>query len=730
MKKIILSIGGMSCSACSSRLEKHLNSKEKIKSASVNLPLAQALIEYDDSLTIDDLASFISEVGFESLGEYKIEEDYEELDKKNKRNLFIFGILTIIVLYISMAHMIGLPSIIFLSMDKYPVNYTVSLFLLSIPFLIFGFDIFKSGIKNVIYKSPNMDTLVTLGVFSSFLYSLYNMIMVFSGHYMNVENLYFESCIVVIFFIKLGRFIDGRSRKKTTDAIKELVQITPKKALIKKGEEEKEVTIDEVEKGDILIAKPGMKIAVDGVIVEGEAHFDEAFITGEAIPLKKGVSQKVVAGSINVDGYILYQAEKIGKDSTISEIVKLVVEASNTKAPIARIADVVSGFFVPMIIVIAILTFVGYLMLGFSFNEAVNTFVTVLVVACPCALGLATPLAIVVSEGVCARNGILIKESKTLENVGKVDTIVFDKTGTLTYGNLKIAKIFNYSNYNDKKLLQIVSSIESKSIHPIALAFLKDNTKLLEVRDFKNITGIGVEGTIATKKYSIGNSKLLKKLNISNEFGEDEKELAKLGNSIIYVIEDNNVIGLIGVSDVVRDSSKKTIEKLKDLGIDVIMATGDNKDTASIIASIVGIDNIKADILPREKTKIVKDLIKEGKFVMMVGDGINDAPSLASSSIGVSVNGGTDIAANSADVILMNDKIDKVVDLICISKRTLKIIKENLFWAFFYNICMIPIAIGFFKSFGISMNPMFAGIAMTISSLTVVFNSLRLSRNK
>ena len=732
MKKIILKIGGMSCSACSSGLEKYLNKQGGIVSASVNLVLGEALIEYEDNLTIETLEKFVKEAGFESLGIYDGKE--EEKKDNGKILLVIYGILALVVLYISMSHMVHLPVIPFLHMMNYPINYAVCLLVLTVPFLIYGRDIFKSGVKNILHKTPNMDTLVSVGVFASLIYSIFSTIMILLDNdtMVYIESLYFESCAIIIYFIKLGRYIDGKSKEKTKEALKELVQITPTKAVLKRDDKEVEVTIDEVKKNDILICKPGMKIAVDGTIVSGETHLDEAFITGESVPALKSINDKVIAGSINIDGYIEYKAEKIGKDSTISEIVRLVVEATNTKAPIQRLADKVSGYFVPAIIVIAILTFIFYLIFGNTFSTSITTFVTVLVVACPCALGLATPLAIVVSEGMCAKNGILVKNSETLENAHKIDTICFDKTGTLTYGNLKISKIFNYSKYKDSELIEKVASIESKTNHPISKAFetyiQEFNLKICEVDSFKNISGIGLEGLVNNKKIYVGNSKIFNKLKLKNTFEKDEKYLSNLGNSIVYVIEENNVIGLIGVKDVVRENAKETISKLKKLGKDIIMLTGDNEDAANIIANTIGIKNVVANVLPQDKTKVIKDLIKNGKNVMMVGDGINDAPSLATANIGVSVNGGTDIAADSSDVILMNDNLEKIISLISISKKTISNIKQNLFWAFFYNICMIPIAIGLLRNFNIVMNPMVAGFAMTISSLTVVFNALRLKK--
>lgn len=732
MQKVILSIGGMSCSACSSGLEKYLNKQDGIINASVNLVLGQALIEYEDNLIIDDLNRFVKEAGFESLGIY--DETKKENKQKGKKTLIIFSILSIVILYISMSHMVHLPVIPFLHMIKYPINYSISLLILSVPYLFYSFDIFKSGYKNLIHKSPNMDTLVSIGVLSSFLYSLFGTIMILNGMVEYVERLYFESACIVIYFIKLGRFIDLRSKEKTKEAIKDLVQITPTKAILKTNNGEKEITIDEVKKGDILICKPGMKVAVDGIITKGSSHINESFITGESIPVKKEIDKRVVAGSLNMDGYIEYKAERIGKDSTISEIVRLVIEATNTKAPIAKIADKVSGIFVPSIMIIAFLTLIIYLVLGTDINKSLTHFVTVLVVACPCALGLATPLAIVVSEGLCAKNGILVKKSETLENAHKVDTIVFDKTGTLTYGNLKISEIFNYSNYSEKELIKIVASIESKSTHPIANAFVNyannNKLKLFQINDFTNLTGLGLNSIIGKNKYYIGNNKILKKLDINNNHIKDEETLSKQGNSIVYVIENNKVIALIGVKDIVRDNAKKVIKELKKLNKQVIILTGDNELTASVIAKELGIDEVIANVLPKDKVNKIKELMSLNKQVMMIGDGINDAPSLATANIGVSVSSGTDIANNSADVILMNDNLINLLNLITISSKTIRNIKQNLFWSFFYNVCMIPIAIGLLSRWNINMNPMVAGFAMTISSLTVIFNALRLKRLK
>lgn len=734
MKKVVLSIDGMTCSACSNGLEKYLNKQNGIKSATVNLVMANALIEYDENiLNLEKIEEFVEEAGFKSLGIYN--ENSEKKQNKNEKVKFIiFSVLAVALMYISMGHMIGLPNFSFLDMHMHPLIYAGTLLALTIVFVVYGFDIIKSGFKNLIHKAPNMDTLVAMGVITSILYSIYGMYMIAKGHHEYVENLYFESAAIVIFFIKLGRYIDGISKDKTKEAIQKLVQITPKEAVIKVNGEEKKVTIDEIKKGDIVVSKPGEKIAVDGEIITGKAHLDESFITGESKPASKTEGSKVIAGSINYDGYIEYEAEKIGKESTISEIVRLVIEATNTKAPIAKVADTVSGYFVPAVILIAIITFIAYLILGNTVSIAINVFVTMLVVACPCSLGLATPLAIVVSEGVCANNGILVKKSEILENAEKTTTVVFDKTGTLTYGKLKIAQIINYSKMQEKELMQIVGSLEKKSTHPIGKAFedyLNENKiEVLEVKDFKDVSGYGIIGKIAENAVILGNSKILKKYDITNSHKQDEEKLAKEGNSIIYVVINNEISAIIGVNDIVRENSKEVISKLNKNKIETVMLTGDNTQTAEKIAKEIGITTVISNVTPREKTEVVKKLKVEGKYVMMCGDGINDSPALASSNIGVSVNSGTDIAMDSSDVILTRNDLNSILNLINISKKTIRNIKQNLFWAFFYNSLMIPIAMGLFSKWGITINPMIASFAMVISSLTVTLNALRLKRIK
>ena len=734
MKSLILSIDGMTCSACSNGLEKYLNKQNGIFNSSVNLVMANATITYDEKiLNQEKIEKYIKQAGFKSLGVFK-KINTKKNSKKEKIQFIIFTILAIILMYIAMGHMVGLPIINFLSPHNNPINYTMCLLILAIAFLIYGYDILKNGYKNLIHKIPNMDTLVAIGVISSFAYSLYGVFMIFKGNLHYVMNLYFESSAIIIYFVKLGRYIDKISKDKTKEAIQKLVEITPNQAIIEVNGVQKQVTLDEIKKGDIVISKAGDKIAVDGEIIEGNAHLDESFITGESKPVAKNIGEKVIAGSLNYDGFIKYKAERIGKESTISEIVKLVIEASNTKAPIAKIADKISGYFVPTVIVIAIITVVSYLFLGYDIKTALSTFITVLVVACPCSLGLATPLAIVISEGLCAGNGILVKKSEILENASKINTIVFDKTGTLTYGKLKISKIYNYSNIPQNQLIKMVGSIEEKSTHPIGKAFMdymvENKIEKLNVENMQNIAGYGIIGTINNEKIILGNRKIIEKFSIENNHLKDEKDLALGGNSIVYIANENKILALIGVNDVVRENAKDVIKELKKYNVKTIMLTGDNKQTAEKIGKELEITEVISNVLPSQKSDTIKSLKENGNKVMMCGDGINDSPAITNADIGVSVKSGTDIAMDSSDVILTKNDLYSILKLIKISEKTVKNIKQNLFWAFFYNCLMIPVAIGFFKPLGISINPMIASLAMVFSSLTVILNALRLKKLK
>ena len=758
MKKVLLKIGGMTCSACSSGLEKFLNRQDGIESASVNLVMNNANIQYDEQkLNIEQIEKFVEKAGFESLGIDNLQKE-EKKQNNQKYKLISLGILAVITLYISMGHMIGLPAIPYLDMHKNPISYSIALLILAVITCVFGWDILKNGYKNLIHKSPNMDTLVGLGVLSSIIYSLYGTFMILKGNYEYVNNLYYESAVIIIFFIKIGKYIENRNKDKTKEAISQLMMITPKHATVIRDGKEVQVTIDEIKEGDIVICKPGEKIAVDGEIIDGTTHIDESFITGESMPVKKEKGKKVIAGSINYEGTIEYRAEKIGKNSTVSEIVKLVVEATSTKAPIAKIADKISGIFVPVIMLIAVLAGIIWFIINRDVSWSINVFISVLVVACPCSLGLATPLSIVIASGESSKKGILIKNSEALENANKVKTVVFDKTGTLTKGKLSLSKIYNYTEkdsnsqevkdaefegldtnkkikkISDNEIIKIVASIETKSEHPIARGIVNDakerKIKLKKVKEFQSLAGLGVTALYNGEKYLIGNKKLMEQngVEIIEQVEKDEEKLQKAGNSILFVAKENELIALLGVKDNVKENAKDVVSKLKLFGINVVMLTGDNEKTAKAIANSIGIDNVIAGVMPKDKAETIENLKKSNQLVMMCGDGINDSVSLVKADIGVSVGSGTDVAMDSSNVVLMNNNLEKIIDLIEISHRTIKNIKQNLFWAFFYNICMLPIAIGVLYPFGIVINPMMASIAMTISSITVTLNSLRLKR--
>ncbi len=729
LKKVLLKIGGMTCSACSSGLEKYLNKQDGINLASVNLVMNNANIEYDDEkLSLEDVEKFIDKAGFESLGI----DNFEKEEKKNsfeKYKIILITIFSLIILYISMGAMIGLPEIPFIKMMKYPARFAICLLVLSSIVLFLGKDILRNGFKNLIHKTPNMDTLVMIGVVASMIYSIFGTVMIFRGHSHYVMNLYYESAAIVVFFIKVGKYIEGRNTDKTKEALKELMTITPNHAVIIREGKEKTVTLDEIQKEDIVVCKPGEKIAVDGTVIEGATHIDESFITGESVPVKREIGSKVIAGSINYEGTIKYKAEKIGKESTVSEIVRLVVESTSSKAPIAKIADKVSSVFVPVVIAIAVIAFITWIIISKDIAFAINIFITVLVVACPCSLGLATPLAIVVGSGLATKKGILVKSSESLENAHKVKTVVFDKTGTLTEGKLTVSKLYNYSDMKEEELLKIIASVENKSEHPIARAIvnysIERKIKIDETNDFKAVAGMGVIANYNERTVIIGNQKLMDENKIEILEKQDAEELVQDGNSILYVALDNKLIALVGVKDTIREDIIKVIHDLKAKNIDVIMLTGDNEKTAQNIAKKIKIDKVISNVMPKQKAEEIEKLKQDG-LVMMCGDGINDSISLVKADIGVSVASGTDIARDSAQVVIMNDNLNRINDVIEISKKTVRNIKQNLFWAFFYNACMIPVACGFLVKFGIMINPMIASLAMTLSSLFVVLNVLKL----
>ncbi len=718
-KHIVLNIEGMTCSACSSGLEHYLNKQVGVE-ATINLVMATASINYDtEKVSLNDIERFIKDAGFKSGGE----------QKKNGNShldfllLLFFAFLSIFLMYLSMHEMFHLPILSILDKMKHPKLYVSILLVSSFFALLWGSSIIKNGIKNILHKMPNMDSLIGIGVLVNFFYSLYQVYFIYMGEG-NVHQIYFESVVMILLFVKIGRFIDKKNKAKAIDTIKNLVTLTPKQATILVDEKEKVVSLSEIEKGMLIISKPGEKIAVDGIIKKGSTHTDESFITGESKPVKKSIGDLCLAGSINYDGVIVYEAQHIGKDSSISHIVDLVVDATNTKAPIARLADTISRYFVPFIFVVALLSFLLNFVLTKNIGQSLEAFVTVLVVACPCSLGLATPLALVVSIGNSTKKGLVIKSSEVLEQLNKIDTIVFDKTGTLTKGELEIVDKKINEHYQLEEVLKILASIEKNSNHPIAKAIVKNRNAFYKVEDFQELSGKGVKGKINRSYYYAGNHKFLEECSLKNTFLECEQEFSKKGESILYLWNDKEVIALFGLRDEVKSDMLQTIRTLKNAAKKIVMLSGDNEMTAKMIADTLEIDTVYSNVSPQDKVEVIKKLNKS-ENVLMVGDGINDAPALKTATIGISVSNGTDISNDASDIIMLSEDMNRLVDLFRIGKNTIRIIKQNLFWALFYNVCMIPLATGLLP---IRLNPMIASLAMVISSFTVVMNSLRLKK--
>ena len=625
------------------------------------------------------------------------------------------------------------PEII--NMNINPVNYAIIQLILTIPIMIIGYKFYTIGFLSFIKRSPNMDSLIAISTTAAFIYSIYNMIKVLNGDIYFVHSLYFETVGVIIVLILLGKSLETISKGKTSEAIKKLMGITPKTAIIYNNGKEEEIDIEEVLENDIIITKPGEKIPVDGVITEGETYIDEAMLTGESVPVSKKIGDNIFAGSINKNGYIKFKATKVGKDTALAQIIKLVEDAQNTKAPIAKIADIVSGYFVPVVCLIAVISSILWYLFNRDLEFALKIFVSVLVIACPCALGLATPTAIMVGTGKGAENGILIKSGEALEMAYKIDTVIFDKTGTITEGKPKVTDIIT-NEIAEEEFLQIVASVESASEHPLAEAIVKEakskDIQLLNIDKFEAIIGKGVKAKIAEEEIIIGNIKLINEINIDlAEYEKISNKLAEEGKTPMYVVINSKFSGIISVADTIKESSKNAIEKLHKMGINVAMITGDNKKTAEVIGKKVNIDNILAEVLPKDKANEVIKFQEQGKKVAMVGDGINDAPALAKADIGIAIGSGTDVAIESADIVLMRGNLEDVSNSIYLSKKTMLNIKQNLFWAFAYNILGVPIACGILYIFGGPLlNPMVGAVAMSLSSVSVLANALRLRKIK
>lgn len=737
-----MKIEGMTCASCAKAVERATSKLDGVSESSVNLATEKLTISYEPSkVKVIDIKKAVEKAGYKAIDEETTIDSDKERKGKEIKNLWIRFILsavfTVPLLYISMGHMIGFPLPEFIDPMMHPEAFALSQLILVLPVMIFGHRFYTVGFKTLFKGSPNMDSLIAVGTSAAFLYGVFATVKIFGGDESYAKDLYFESAAVIITLITLGKYLESVSKGKSSEAIKKLMGLAPKTAIIMRDSIETEISIDEVEAGDIIVVKPGEKMPVDGIVVEGLTSVDESMLTGESIPVEKNAGDNIIGASINKNGTIKYKATKVGKDTALSQIIKLVEDAQGSKAPIAKLADVIAGYFVPIVMVIAVLSGLAwYFIGGESAIFSLTIFISVLVIACPCALGLATPTAIMVGTGKGAEHGVLIKSGVALETAHKIQTIVFDKTGTITEGKPKVTDIVSLNGISENALLKIAASAEKGSEHPLGEAIVKGaEEKGLEFKKldyFKAVPGYGIEVKIDGKNILLGNRKLMTERSISLEELEDTSDkLAGEGKTPMYIAIDNSMAGIIAVADTVKENSKKAIEKLHEMGIEVAMITGDNKRTAEAIAKQVGIDRILAEVLPQDKANEVKKLQAEGKKVAMVGDGINDAPALAQADIGIAIGSGTDVAMESADIVLMRSDLMDVPTALQLSKSTIKNIKENLFWAFGYNIIGIPVAMGVLHIFGGPLlNPMIAGAAMSLSSVSVVTNALRLKRFK
>ena len=737
-------ITGMTCSACSAHVTKAVSKLNGVKNVNVNLLSNNMVVEYDDTISSNDIITAVTEAGYGAEIDSKkrntatVQKPPYDTELENMRKRLIVSFVFFIpVMYLSMGSMAGLPQFSFFKHYEGSFNYAFTLFLLTIPVLIVNRKFFINGFKALLNKAPNMDSLVALGSSAAVIYGIFAIYRIGYGYaYQEVSivmkyshDLYFESAVTILTLITLGKYLETKSKRRTRDAVEKLINLTPKTAVVEKDGKEVTVAYDDIQVGDIIVVKSGGIIACDGIIISGSASIDESAITGESMPVEKKQGDKVISATINKTGHIKFKALKVGSNTTLSQIISLVEEAANSKAPVSKLADKISGIFVPVVIIIALISGIFWLYMGESYEFALSIAISVLVISCPCALGLATPVAIMVGTGKGAENGILIKSAESLEMAHNINAVALDKTGTITEGKMKVVNIQSFK-YSQNDLLQIAYSMEVKSEHPVSKAVVKKaeelNCRLLDIDDFTAYSGLGISCKINDNSYYAGNSKFLSNNNI---------DISKISNMIlpnkasapIYIAENNDVIGIIYVADTIKESSIEAVKGFKEQGIEVYMLTGDNKETAEYIAHQAGINNVYAELLPQDKEKVIRELQDKGLKTAMVGDGINDAPALMRSDLGIAIGAGTDVAVESADIVLIKNNLLDALTAVKLSHATIKNIKTNLFWAFFYNIIGIPVAAGiFYTSFGVTLNPMIAAAAMSFSSIFVVTNALRL----
>ena len=738
-------LSGMTCAACAMTVEMAVKDLETVEDVSVNLATERLSLLPKAGFDSQQVLDAVAEAGYqaEEKGKDRPSDVSEEAVikaqklQKKKQELLILLITALPLLYISMGSMVGLPLPSFLDHMVHPLVFVLSQLLLTLPAVWIGRGFYQRGFRNLIKRHPNMDSLIAVGTSAAFLYSLYSVSQVFLGHHPFVHQLYFESVAVIIALVLLGKYLESSAKGRTSQAIQSLLELVPSQATVIRYGEAVTIDTEEIRVGDIIRIKPGERMPVDGLVTEGQTFVDESMMTGESVPIEKKVGDTITSATINQNGSIDYQATRVGSDTTLAQIVRLVEEAQGSKAPIAALADKISLYFVPIVLSLATLSALGwYFLAGESLSFSLSIFIAVLVIACPCALGLATPTAIMVGTGKGAENGILIKSGQALEAAYQLGTIVLDKTGTITVGKPSLTDLLPLSDFSRSDLLQLIASAEQHSEHPLAQAILEaaeeEELDLLPVSHFEAIVGRGLSAQVEGKHLLVGNESLMKEKNIdSSAFQEQLLELSKEGKTAMFVAIDGQLTGILAVADEMKSSSLKAVQELQSMGLEVTMLTGDREETATAIAQKAGIQKVIAGVLPDGKATAIKNLQEAGKKLAMVGDGINDAPALVQADVGIAIGSGADVAIESADVVLMHSDLPDVVKAIKLSQATIRNIKENLFWAFAYNTLGIPIAMGLLHLFGGPLlNPMLAGLAMSLSSVSVVVNALRLGRFK
>lgn len=728
-------ITGMTCSACAGRIERAMKKLEGMETANVNFAAEKLFVKFNDKLISENaVVSAIRKAGYDIAAPDK---KPEKTPAQQLLGRFIVSLcFALPLLTISMGHMVGIPLPKIIDPMENPLNFAVVQLVLTIPVMFTGIKFYKVGIKNLFRLSPNMDSLIAVGTLSAVGYGLYAIYMIVQGHEHYSMHLYFESAAVILTLITLGKYLEAVSKGKSSQAIRELMELSPKIAIVRRGNKELQVKSELVMVGDTVIVKPGERFPVDGTVTSGSTSVDESMLTGESIPVEKNIGDKVIGASINKNGYVEYTAEKVGEETALAQIIKLVEEAQGRKAPIARLADIISAYFVPTVIALAIIAAVGWKIAGESTSFCMTIFVSVLVIACPCALGLATPTAIMVATGRGAKMGILIKGGEVLETAHKIQTAVFDKTGTVTEGMPSVNGIFTLDGFDEKELLTLCASAEKQSEHPLGESIVREaenrGLECLETESFDYVSGMGIKAVVTGRTVLIGNMRLMKENGISaNELAEKAGIYADEGKTPVLCAVDGKPACVIAVADKIKDDSRSAIAKLESTGIECVMLTGDSEKTAKAIASQADIKKVVAEVMPEDKAEQIKKLRAEGKVTAMIGDGINDAPALAEADVGIAIGTGTDVAIESADIVLMNGSLEGVDTAIRLSRAAIRNIKQNLFWAFGYNALGIPVAMGLLHIFGGPLlNPMIAAAAMSLSSVSVLSNALRLKRFK